>query len=437
MNIFFYSLALKCNRITDGSVSILPMEDGGPVILYDAPDKIPKPRPSNMCGECTLSVARLNNTKDKYLQTFTRDTGGNPVQIDLKGAKPIDFPSTIWKNGDHYNFVAQGSRFTTKNKSFHSWTRADDPPFVGCRENGGQWWIATPNQVGGAPPPPGTPNQLVNCGGGTSFHIGDYFPANESFVWDGKRTAELEHGQAGWWGSQGGAANNGRMMMVGWIKDYHGPAGPGISFLTRLTAIREVNWDVRTDSLVSNPVPELLNLRTGSLASEHVPALPVGAPHVVGKTGGGAAASSDIVIKFSGFGNETTTFGACVLGDGTAGSGIGITISVSPSANGTHVANVASGACQIATSGHPAGDVHLFDDAELTVRVLADRSVADWFVAGGQWAASDGWQATGPRKAADSNVMLWSGSGGVSAQVDVYGMGCGWLNPSYTENPTM
>ena len=73
------------------------------------------------------------------------------------------------------------------------------------------------------------------------------------------------YGQAGWWGAQGGAANNDRMMMIGWVKDFHGPAGPGIQFLTRLTALREVNWDVKTNNLVSNPVPELLGLRSGTV----------------------------------------------------------------------------------------------------------------------------------------------------------------------------
>ena len=54
-----------------------------------------------------------------------------------------------------------------------------------------------------------------------------------------------------------------------------------------------------------------------------------------------------------------------------------------------------------------------------------------------RWAATQGWHGTAPRKPADSNVMVWSGSSGVSAEVDVHAMGCGWLNPSYTENPTM
>ena len=40
-----------------------------------------------------------------------------------------------------------------------------------------------PNQVGGAKPPAGTPNWLVNCGGGNTYRIGNYYPDNESFVW--------------------------------------------------------------------------------------------------------------------------------------------------------------------------------------------------------------------------------------------------------------
>jgi len=442
---------------------MLDPENGGPTFLYDAPDRISKGYPG--CGECILSIARLNKTDDKYLKVFTRDErGGDPVKITCqnmtKGARngPVDFPSTIWKNGDHYNFIAQGARFTTKDKSFREWARVVEanpahPDMIGCRENGGQWWIPTPNQVGGAPPSAGTPNQLVNCGGGNTYRIGDYYPGNESFVWDGTSVAQLEHGEAGWWGAQGGAANNGRMMMIGWVKDYHGDAGPGIPFLTRMTLVREVNWDTKSQNLVSKPVPELLKLRSGSIASEMVASLG-GAPHVVAKTGGGGGASADVVIRFSGFKNASNgKFGACVLGDGTLGtnrSGIGITISLvqSPGVPGIQGVNIVSGACQVgqATDGaDEAGSkttnqtMRIFEDeAELAVRVLPDRSVADWFVQGGRWAATNGWHpGPAPRKPEDSSVMLWSSTEGVSAQVDVVGMGCGWMNPSFTYDPTM
>ena len=230
------------------------------------------------------------------------------------------------------------------------------------------------------------------------------------------------------------------MMMIGWVGDYYNPVDH-ITY-TRLSALREVNWDVKTQNLVANPVPELLSLRTTSLASERIAALPVNSPHVVANTGAGAAASSDVELKFSGFKAAaslagSTVFGACVLGNGslTSGSGVGVTVTVTPMADGTHVANIASGVCGVRGSG--ATFTIFADEDEVLVRILADRSVADIFVQGGRWAATQGWQHPAPREPADSNVMVWSGSSGVSAEVDVHAMGCGWLNPSYTDSPTL
>ena len=229
-----------------------------------------------------------------------------------------------------------------------------------------------------------------------------------------------------------------------------------------------MNWDEKTQNLVSNPVPELLGLHSGTIASETI-SLAANAPHIIAKTGGGAAASADVVVKFSGFTDAAKgSFGVCVLGNGKGtgnGTGIGITISVVPGKTsgpnaGVKGLNIVSGKCQFEAgvtgaasdsvdvtdagkstldAGKLASNIQIFEDeTELTVRVLPDRSVADWFVQGGRWAATDGWQGTEPRKPEDSNVMLWSSAAGVvSAQVDVYGMGCGWLNPSYTEHPTL
>ena len=293
--------------------------------------------------------------------------------------------------------------------------------------------------------------------------------------------------------------------------------GPGIEFLTRLTLLREVNWDVKTQGtesttcstpptlhlckskggpgrvganrprpvpgsvsrpamppspslppsplslsvasytsfvadvrdhddvtgLVANPVPELVLLRSGVMASENITALPSdGAPHLIAKTGAGAAASADVVINFNisslgASGATSATFGACVLSNGTPNSGIGIKVTVQVADAGTRwVAFAEAGACS--TSGVAGGTpIPLFDENTLTLRVLPDRSVADWFVQGGRWAATTGWQTTAPRAPADSNVMLWSSTPGIGAAATVYGMSCGWLNPSYTENPTM
>jgi len=75
------------------------------------------------------------------------------------------------------------------------------------------------------------------------------------------------------------------------------------------------------------------------------------------------------------------------------------------------------------------------------MRILPDRSVADFFVSGGQWAATQAWvDKDNARNSTDSTVLVWSSSGSpgsVSADIDVWAMGCGWVTPSYTENPTM
>ena len=225
--------------------------------------------------------------------------------------------------------------------------------------------------------------------------------------------------------------------MIGWVGDYYDPLDH-ITY-TRLSALREVNWDVKTRDLVANPLPEMTSLRSTTLASEHI-ALSVNSPHVVAETGEGAAASSDIVLKFSGFNRTShpasTTFGTCFLGNGTSESGMGITVTVHPDGHsGNYVGTIAPDSCKgpgVAGTSFPI----FADEDEVLVRILADRSVADIFVQGGRWAGTIGWQGA-PRKPQDSNVMVWSGSTGVSVQVDVYAMGCGWLNPSYTDNPTL
>jgi len=496
----------------DGSISMVDAAFGGPLILYDAQDGKDGADPHELRDRAVLGVARLvDPANDKYLQLWAR-AENNPV--NFSGA-PIAFPGQVWRNGDHFNFVGQGNRFTTKDATFHTWTNAG--PFNGQGEHSGQWTMPVPNQVGGAPPPPGTPNLAINVNGGADYELGTYDPAAETFVSSGT-VAHLEHGRADWWGGQGGPDNNNRMMIVGWaMPDYNGPAGPGITFLTRLTLVREVNYDAELKTLVANPLPELVGLRSGVLASERGVALGGAAPHVVAGTGAGAAASADVNVTFRAL-TAGSVFGACVLANDT-NEGLGIRLSMSGAAsnyfmpgvdlpsddyNVTDVSYSDPRICQAActadgakcqaytyvkrpplvgscclkgsvpaqasnpacTSGikaaAPPGSVTVqvgacadalgsgfgADNAgktfslrsstatSVTVRILADRSVADFFVEGGSWSGTVAWLAKDPRAAGDSAVTLF-GNSGVVADVDVWSMGCGWVDPSYTENPTM
>ena len=295
-------------RTWDGSISMLPKEDGGPLILYDAEDgKLGSgDRP-------IIGVARLTDPNDKYLMKFKR-VDDNPIVME---GGPGAFPGQVWKNANHWNFIMQGKRYQSNDSKFHIWKNMG--PFNGQGEHGGQWWIPFPGQADGTPAPAATtPNYIINIGGGDKYLWGNYHPENETFVpyvpsgATTPKTSELESAQGGWWGAQ---SANGRMFMIGWaLGDYNGPAGPGIDFLTRLTLLREVNFDAKLGDLVSNPAPELANLRTGSIASEKLIALTPNTPYHIAGTAGGAAASADIELSFSVPASGSGKFGACVLG---------------------------------------------------------------------------------------------------------------------------
>jgi hypothetical protein len=74
----------------------------------------------------------------------------------------------------------------------------------------------------------------------------------------------------------------------------------------------------------------------------------------------------------------------------------------------------------------------------ISLRVLPDRSVADFFVQGGRYAGAVSWPNPLPRHAPDSTVTAWATLGeGIVADVDAWSMGCGWVDPSYTDQPSM
>jgi hypothetical protein len=228
-------------RTWDGSITLLPKEAGGPLILYDAEDgKLgvhdADGVPVGSGDRPILGVARLADPDDKYLQTWTR-VENNPVAFE--GAAGA-FPGQVWENDEHWNFVMQGNRYQSNDSKFHNWTNMG--PMVGKGEHGGQWWIPMPNQTDGSPPPTGAPNTIVNVNGGATYLWGNYDPSNESFTpyvpsgATAPKTTVLEGAKGGWWGAQNA---NSRMLMIGWaLGDYNGPAGPGIKFLTRLVTDR-------------------------------------------------------------------------------------------------------------------------------------------------------------------------------------------------------
>jgi hypothetical protein len=422
----------------DGSISLLDTKDGGPLIVYDAQDgKLRGPLDNPILG-----VARLSDLDDKYLMTWVRDSG-NPCV--LEGGNTT-FPSQVWRNGEHWNMLAQGYRYQSNDSTFHTWTRTNN--MVGRGERGGQWWMPVPNQMDGSPPPDDVPDHIVNVDMGETYRFGNYYMENETFV-DAGLQANLEGqpgGKGGWWAGQ---MANDRMMMIGWALDDYNKrdsgfsAGPGIDSLTRLTLLREVSYDITTKNLVSNPVSELKGLRSSVLASEKDVALPAGIAYTVNGTQDGAAASADVILTFSGFNGSSSpaVFGACVLA-GSLHTGIGIGITVhgtwpkqSARVSLDYACGPQSSSARIQSYGD---DVPLVNETSVTVRITPDRSLADFFVQGGRWSATKAWPSDAPPRAAgDSQVVVWAATSGVTADIDVFSMSCGWADPSYSENPTM
>merc|ERR1712083_1057791 len=144
-------------------------------------------------------------------------------------------------------------------------------------------------------------------------------------------------------------------------------------------------------------------------------------------------------ITFSGIA-DGAMFGACVLGS----QGLGVSIKINrhrgPGAKGNN-AVVQLGGCAdgniLESSLGKAGPINIFQETELSVRITADRSLADFFVQGGRFSGTMAWPLKTARAAADSEVTLWANSTGVSADVEVHSMGCGWVTPSYTEYPSL
>jgi hypothetical protein len=236
------------------------------------------------------------------------------------------------------------------------------------------------------------------------------------------------------------------MMMLGWATpDYHGDAGKGIAFLTRMTLLREVNYDHKLQNLVANPLPELKGLRTASIASEKAVALGA-SPHVVAGTDGGKAASADIEMTFKGT-KSGDTISVCVLGSST-NTTTGLAMKVTVGDGGKAAATFGScGASDMSAEvvvnvdkAAPANQftIHADEAADgITVRILPDRSVADFFAQGGQVSGTVAWPQKAPRAAGDSQISVSSSGSGVTADIDVWGMGCGWLTPSFTDSPNL
>ena len=106
------------------------------------------------------------------MQTSWTKDAQNPISFSGAGCS---FPSEVWKNGDHWNLLCYGFRYTTTDPSFHSWTRVEEQfawlpnhctyqPTDGSCELGGQWFSKLPNTIDGSPSPTSSARMLKKRG---------------------------------------------------------------------------------------------------------------------------------------------------------------------------------------------------------------------------------------------------------------------------------
>jgi hypothetical protein len=97
----------------------------------------------------TMAVVHATNASDPFLLSWTKDTP-NPIVFTGKGTA---FPSEVWKNGDHWNFLAGGVRYTTKDPMFHTWAAAAGGRFINESDRGGMFFGLIANKPDGTHDP--------------------------------------------------------------------------------------------------------------------------------------------------------------------------------------------------------------------------------------------------------------------------------------------
>merc|ERR1712166_98964 len=170
----------------DGSLSV-PNEWNGlkePVVIMTTVEGTPPAgtNRSRVGGHVGMAVVHPTNSTDPFLVSWTKDPH-NPIEFDSGVlTTPYDTPGQVWRNGNHWNFLILGERYTTTDPKLHTWGVAPGPKFINAGENGGQWFSKLANLKDGSAPPAGSPGWMMNVGGGNRYDLGTYNQANETWT---------------------------------------------------------------------------------------------------------------------------------------------------------------------------------------------------------------------------------------------------------------
>ena len=205
------------------------------------------------------------------------------------------------------------------------------------------------------------------------------------------------------------------MLFMGWFN-----VGPSC-----LTVPRELTYDGTLNSLRSNPVAELAKLREASLGSHQSPVtLAADGPPMSIFDAGKASVTSDMEMSVS-VPAAGVSFGVAIMAADKDTAEIVLRVVVGPVAvSGLRTVNMS---VTSASKPQAAGSFAVpGDEKTVAVRVLADRMLAEIFVASGRGVVAVPVAAPG-KNTKNAGAFVFADKTSVTVEsADAWDMGCGW-----------
>ena len=420
--------ALSPNGDWDGALTIL---DGKPIILYDCTNVADcRPPGSVLSGPrgtssttvpklgdpAIVGVARPRNYSDPELKVWDKDAS-NPIII--RGAGHYAGPSTLWRDGGTTRMLMPNngaiSLISTTDSSLHNWsvTTASFYP----NSSGPAEFFALPgahakssgdgvtHMLSGVEPP------KPHHAGTAWYSLGQYDPVAGTFS-NTTAPAPLDASEVVVFSQL--HVDEGRMLFVGWYNPCDSATCHG-----SLTVPREVVFEPSTVSMRSFPAPELAALR-GAILGHHSPTA-VGAGNSLALLDQHSDAY-DLVLNVSLPGSSAVDFALAIFATNVDDASVLLQLNVSEKrADGARdvqmVGNIGSfGKMQFRVAK---------EMTSLDVRLLADRTVAEVFVAEGRGVVTLPISSRGNESKTGSWVVAGP-KGLTGVEATVWEMGCGW-----------
>jgi len=356
------------------------------------------------------------------------------------GSPPCSFAGTVWRiNTTLLSMVCTDgktrARYTTTASNVSTsfglegpWTLVDSA-FGGGGAIGGE---SGPSFLPLPSPKKGEPTHIISAGSGSFYALATFDTATEKL--NATSFDTLDFGALAW--TAAGLADDGRILLAGWVRSGSDPVAdasgcPEVKGITVCgveceSIVRVLTYEATTNALLAYPPAEIATLRNASLyAGKEIKLKASGVATALGPLPRGTGSAIDVMLEVDMTSFTTGTITVRVFANTTAGGlgtgGVAATLRVEPLDAKTERRTVV-------VNGNAANTfVLLKDEATLSVRVLVDRSIAEFFFQSGRAAYTKRYY--GAKGGVESGVQIASDAvGGTTiVKVAIYEMGCGWV----------